>query len=487
MAMRERAARGVLWSTLEFGGGEGISFVVFLILARLVAPADFGIVALAGVFVSFVQIFLVQGFADAVIQREHLDADDCSTAFWVNFAIAAGFMLVILLSADAIARIFGHPELTDVLRWLSPLFVTTALISIHQALLKRHLRFASLALRAFVGVGVGGVVGIGLAFSGFGVWSLVGQQLANAVVSVIVLWWSSTWRPELRFSRRSLAEMGSFSANVIGSSFLAFVIKRSDIILLGYFFPAQQLGYYSLVQRILVTIGLLTLSTVQSIVMPVLSRLQNERERFCEVFAMVIQIVHSVWLPLVLGLGFVAPRLVPLLFGPQWLPSVPLLQILSLTGFSQVFSFFSGPALYAAGRPGAHMRLSLVQLVLTLALFLPATRFGLEGVAFSQVIASFLIIPIHFFVLKRYIGVEPGALLGRSWPSSFAALVMGAALIALDKGPFAGQGGAAALAALIAAGATIYFGVIALIAPRYLRHLLALVETALRGPAAAAP
>src|SRR4051794_31231265 len=126
MALKVKAARGVLWSFLEFGGGEGISFAVFLVLARLVTPEDFGVVSLAGVFVSLVvQVFLNQGFFDAVIQREHLTDEHCSTAFWANMAIAAAFLVATLIGADLLAQLFDQPRLAPVLRWLSLVSLST--------------------------------------------------------------------------------------------------------------------------------------------------------------------------------------------------------------------------------------------------------------------------------------------------------------------------------------------------------------------------
>jgi O-antigen/teichoic acid export membrane protein len=487
MAMKVKAARGVLWSFLEYGGGEGISFIVFLVLARLVAPEDFGIVALAGVFVAFVQVFLLQGFADAIIQRQKLTADHCSTAFWSNVAIAGLFFLATEATADRLAAAFAQPRLAEVLRWLSLVFISTALISTHQAVFKRELQFRSFALRALVGITAGGAVGVVLALKGFGVWALVGQQLTNGLASVIVIWSTSSWRPRLRFSKPCFREMAPFAGNVVGSNLVGFMFKKLDVFLIGWFFDAELLGYYYLVQRLLVTVGLLTLSTVQSIVMPVLSRLQGDRERFNGVFATTIQLVHAIWLPLVLGMGLIASPLLPLLFGAKWQPSVPLMEIMTLTAFSMVFSFFSGPVLYAAGQPQSHLRLSLIQVAITVLIFLPLTQVGLIGVAISYALSYALIAPLHLFVLQRDAGVNPWwALAGCRAPTG-AAIAMAIAVLALKAELLASLSPVAALIALVMLGVAVYCGMLALFAPNLVRRVVGLVESALGRQPVVAP
>lgn len=485
MGMKTKAVRGVLWSLVEFGGGEGIAFVVFLVLARLVAPSDFGTVALAGAFVAFVQLFLVQGFADAVIQRQELDPDHVSTVFWTNLGIAAAFFAATMLGADLLAQVFGQPLLGLVLRGLSPLFLTSALISTHQAMFKRDLRFAAFAMRALVGVGLGGLVGIVMAFQGWGVWALVAQQLANGIASVIVIWATSEWRPQLRCSRRHLAELAPFAGNVIGSNLVTFFARKLDIFLIGLFLDAVQLGYYYLVLRLVTTLGLVTLSTVQAIVMPVLSRLQGDRYRFQQGYATAIQLSETLWLPTVLGLGLVAPTAVPLLFGDAWLPAVPLLQVVSLVGFTQVFSVFSAQVLYAAGRPAVNLRLSVLQVLLTASVFIPATRFGVIGVAAGFALVSALAAPLHQLVLHRTIGTDPIDLARRCLPPIAAGIVMAIAVGLVELRFGTSLRPVQLLAVELATGAATYAGILLLLAPALIRDVVGIAAAALgrRAPA----
>jgi O-antigen/teichoic acid export membrane protein len=487
MAMKARAARGVLWSLLEYGGGEAISFLVFLVLARLVTPADFGLVALAGVYVAFVQTFLVQGFADAVIQRAELNEDHCTTAFWANLAVAALFLLLGIALARPVAWLFGQPELAGIICWLSPVVLSTALNSIPQALFKRRLRFASFALRALVGIAAGGIVGVAMALNGWGVWSLVGQQLANGMVSVAVIWGTSEWRPGWRPARRSFAEMAPFSWNVIAGALVRFCYLKCDVFLIGLFLDARLLGYYTIVQRLLITCGLVTQSSVLPIVLPVLSRLQHDRQRFRDAFVTAVRLTQALWLPLAVGLGVVADPLIPLLFGRQWIPSIPLFEIMSLTGFFQLFSYFTAPALVALGKPEQVLRLGLAQFVAILVLFVPAAfAFGIMGVAAAFTAEFLVIIPFHAVALKRLAGVDLGEVIVQCRASIGAGAAMAVAVLLLKAELAVSLSGSALLAVLVAAGAVVYVAVFAVLGWRELREIAGFAESALgRRPAAA--
>jgi O-antigen/teichoic acid export membrane protein len=484
--LRTRAARGVFWTLIEYGGGEGIAFLVFLMLARVVEPADFGLISLSLVFVSFIQMFLVQGFADAVIQRETLDPDHCSTAFWTNLAIAATFVVLTLALADPIADLFHDPDLAPVLRWLSPLPLGTALISIHQAVFKRRLDFANFAKRAVLGVGTGGIVGIACALEGCGVWSLVAQQLTNAAVSVVVIWWNCEWRPSWRFSPRCFRDMAGFSTSIMGNNLVTFIYRKADVTLIGYFFDTHQLGYYYLVQRLLITMGLVTQSTIQSIVMPVLSRVQNDPARFREIFARAVEFLNAIWLPLTLGAGLVASLLLPVVFGAKWAPGVPLLEIYSLVGFTEAYTLYSAPALTAAGRPRAYLKLSVIQIVIGIALLLPATLFGLRGIVAADVLIAASLIPFHLAVLKREAGIEPSALLRRCLPAIGATLVMAITVMALKGALAATLPPVMALILVVLAGAAVYALALAILAPAFIRQIINLLATTLGRSAAAA-
>jgi len=204
MSLREQAVKGVVWSGIQNWGSSLLSVGVFLVLARLLDAQAFGLVALASAFTGLMVIFLRQGFSRAIIQRSDLQPGHLDTAFWIN--IAGGVVLTGagMALAGLVSSVYGEPQLTPVIRWLSVGFLASALSATQEAVLQRRLNFKGLAMRSLVASLAGGVVGVGMAVSGFGLWSLVGQNLCAGLVGVVVLWRASEWRPGFNVSRKHI-------------------------------------------------------------------------------------------------------------------------------------------------------------------------------------------------------------------------------------------------------------------------------------------
>jgi O-antigen/teichoic acid export membrane protein len=220
--------------------------------------------------------------------------------------------------------------------------------------------------------------------------------------------------------------------------------------------------------------------------MPVLSRVQNDQARFREIFARAVEFLNAIWLPLALGAGLVASLLLPVVFGTKWQPSVKLLEIYCLVGFTEAYTLYSAPALTAAGRPRAYLKLSVIQIVIGIALLLPATLFGLRGIVAADVLIAASLIPFHLVVLKREAGIEPIALLRRCLPAIGATLVMAVTVMALKGALAATLPPVMALVLVVLAGAAIYALALAILAPAFIRQILNLLATTLGRSAAAA-
>ena len=210
MTLKQKAAKGIVWSIIQKWGRAAIWFVIFTTLSRLLAPEAFGLVALASTFTAFLEIFLNQGFSSAIIQRHELEREHLDTAFWISILTGTLMMIGTMLISGLVAAFFGEPQLTPILRWLSVSFIFTALSGTQMAILQRKLAFKSLAARSLVATLLGGIVGVSMAFAGFGVWSLVGQNLAMGFIGVIVLWRASDWRPRFEVSKKHYKELFGF-------------------------------------------------------------------------------------------------------------------------------------------------------------------------------------------------------------------------------------------------------------------------------------
>ncbi|MBF2047374.1 MAG: lipopolysaccharide biosynthesis protein [Elainella sp. C42_A2020_010] len=405
MSIREKAIQGVLWSALQNWGSQVGSLLVFFLLARLLTPEAFGLVAMANIFLAFMQIFLQQGFAQSLIQRQDLEPEHIDTAFWTNLAIGACLTAFGLTAAGWVAAQFQQPQLTPILQVLSLLFLITACGNVQQALLERAFNFRATATRALAATLVGGAAGIGLALAGFGVWSLVGQQVIQELTGVLVLWHASDWRPRFRVSLPHFWQLFRFGMPILGFNFLNFLNSRADDLLIGYFLGAVPLGYYSIAYRILGVMQQLLVQTSQQIALPTFSRLQSDLEQFRQAFYTATQLTSLIAFPVFLGVLVLAPELVVMLFGEQWTPSIPVLQVLSLAGIFQSISFFKSSVFMAMGKPSWSLWLSLLTVVLNLIGFSIAVRWGIVAVAAAFVIRGYVVFPIGQWAVSRLIHI----------------------------------------------------------------------------------
>jgi O-antigen/teichoic acid export membrane protein len=481
--LQRRAARGLTWTMVHTWGGQALSLVVFVILARLLAPPDFGLVALAAVFVALAQLVVDQGLGDALIQRREITQRQIDTAFWV--AIATGFLLMVaaFLLAAPIAGALQEPDLAPILQVLSVTFVLSALASIPIALLTRELAFRPLAIRAVVSIVGGGVVGIAMAVLGFGAWALVWQQVAAAVLSVITLWSVTPWRPRLAVSRSDFAELFAFGARVVGSDILGFVSRNADNFLIGAFLGTSPLGIYAIGYRILDVSQRLLINVARKITFPVFSRLQHDPARLARAYLRVTRASAVLIVPGYVGLALVAPELTVLVFGRTWAESGPVAAILFLSGPVLAVQAFSGSLLYAAGHPEVVLRFRVITTVANVIGFVVALPFGILAVAGAFTIRCYLFLPLLMAWTRTHAGVGIRAYLAEVRSTVLASLAMTVAVVAVKLLAGDGFGLGALLAVEVAAGAVAFLATLWLVEPSLLREVWAVAEQALPGVA----
>jgi PST family polysaccharide transporter len=431
MSFRETVAKGVVWSVIQKWGRAAISIVTFVTLSRLLAPEAFGLVALASVFTVFVELFLDQGFSAAVVQRTDLEREHLDTAFWVNLLTGILLTAGVIAASGLVATFFEEPRLAPVLRWLSISFILSALSSTQIAILQRKLAFKSLAARSLAATTVGGIAGVSMAFAGFGVWSLVGQNLATGLAGVIVLWRVSGWRPGFHASRKHYKELFTFGVSIVGNHALSVLVRRSDDFLIGYFLGPTSLGYYTIGYQLLSLIIRVVTGITNAVAFPAFSRLQHEPKRMLRAFYKVTQYTSLLAFPVFIGMATLAPELVPALFGEKWAPSIPVMQVLALIGILQSVSYFNGSIIRASGKPSWELGIMLLNAVVTVIGFLLAVHWGIVAVAASLVIVGYLLAPLSYLAVRRLIQIDFNTYLWQFAPPLSASLVMVAVIVGL--------------------------------------------------------
>ncbi len=305
-----------------------------------------------------------------------------------------------------VAKVFEQPKLIPILQCLSLIFIINSLSRVHNALLSRKFAFKVIALRSLWGTIVSGIVGISMAFAGYGVWSLVTLNITSELVSLIFIWWAVDWRPKWRFSAKHFQDLYSFGIYLLAFKFIQFFDKRSDNLLIGYFLGEVALGYYAIAYRILEVMTQLLIKTVDKVALPTFSRLQTEPESFRRLFYRTTQFTSLIAFPTYLGVVVFAPELIVTLFGEQWIPATVAMQILALEGIVLSVSLFHKSVFMSVGKPAWTVRISILNATANLIACLIAVRWGIVAVALAYVISSYLVFPVSQWAVNKLIKIE---------------------------------------------------------------------------------
>lgn len=403
--LRRLATRGVVWSAVQTLGSRLLTVATFVLLAHLLEPRAFGLVAFASVAIAFLTIFVQQGFGQALVQTPTLEKRHLDTAFWVSLGFGTVLALVVVALSVPVAHLFALPEVAPVLQVLSLGFVLSALSSTQVAILQRRMAFRSLAIRLTVANLVGAVLGVVLALLGAGVWALVAQTLSAAAVSVGIVWTVSDWRPGLAVTRATYRELFSFSRNVVGQNIAGFFLRRSDDFFIGAFLGPTLLGIYSVAYRLLIVMMDISINTVSGVALPTFSRLQAEPERLRRAYFAATRVSAVVALPIFCFTIVAAPEVIHVCFGPRWDASIPVMRVLSLIGVANTLTNFNATVLTSVGRPDLALRFMLIASVTNVIGVVVAVHWGILAVAWALVLRNFLIgSPLSITYVSRTLG-----------------------------------------------------------------------------------
>ena len=476
--MKEQTIRGSFWTLIDAAGGQVLSLLAFLVLARLLVPQDYGVVALATSILAIPGVLLNEGLADALIQRDDLQDGHINAAFWANLGLAGVFVVLAQITAGWIAEATGEPLVGPAVRWLSLSLIATALTSIVGAIYRRKFHYSTFALRTLIATASAAIVGVGMAFFGYGVWSLIVSQIVQAVTGAWVMWIGLTWRPRFEFSFAAFRTLYKFASHVMAGNALRFATDRIDQIIIGSFLGVLALGYYYMAQRLLTTINFMTISLVDNVMLPALSRMQDDRNKLVETYISMIWAAAILWVPTVAGLGLISSHLVPLLFGHKWDAAVPVILIASVTAASQALVRPTSQVLLAVGKPAVNVLLNLIQLAITVVSFIVGVRYGVAGAAWAYTFTSFATIPFHLVALHRVVDVPVGSLLRRYSSVLAAGMIMSVVVFVVGELLSPSMGDWCFLVQ-IASGAAAYAIALYAFAPSKVKELVLTVSNAL--------
>lgn len=399
--VKGRAIKSVKWTALAEIASRSIQPIVVLVLARILTPADFGVVGVAMIAIGLAQIFQDFGLGKTLIQRETEVKKSTNIIFWSNIVLAVLLYLILFISAPLLSKFFHDPKVIDVLRVLCLQIVLSSVVSVHQALFQRQFQFKQLFfIRLFSGI-VPAIVSIPLALLGYGVWSLVFGTLAGAIVRIILFWRISHWRPQLSYDFQLARQLFSFSIWVTLEAFLGWVIIWGDSIVLGHFLGVKQLGVY----RVGITFLMLSFGLFFRPIMPIVyssfSRLQSNISELKSSFLKITQLIAAVCLPIGFGLTVLAKPIVSVVFGQKW-QGIEI--VISILAISEALSWLVGhnPEVYRAiGRPDVNSKLYAVTALYFLPVYILAAPHGLFVFCLAKFGAVIISIFLHLFVTNR--------------------------------------------------------------------------------------
>lgn len=403
-SMRVAVVHGLVWSAFEKWGGQILGFVVFVILARLLDSYTFGLVALAGVYLSFIQIFVSQGFGTALVQRKNITQSHLDTVFWINISSAIFLAITTIIFREQIAVMMGDRNISQVLSSLAVGLPLAGFSVVPSAILIREMNFKFLAIRTSISIVVGGVVGIITAIAGFGVWSLVLQQLTGNLIAAVVLWKSVSWKPCFRMSWRALSELSIISIGVMGNNILWIVSQRIDQGLIGARLGVELLGVYWFARRIIDLSHDAIVAPTQTVALPAFSKLQSDHSQLRDAFMRSTSFCSAIIIPFFLSLIFLSSWLIPSIFGSKWKQAVLPMQVLCIAGMFRGIQAFVHPTFLALGKIGSYTIIFMIYTTISLAGSWLMMSYGIVPVAWAIVIAAGFIGIINFIVLGRFLG-----------------------------------------------------------------------------------
>ena len=464
--LEAQVLRGIAWKVASQVILQGSRIVVALVLARLLAPHDYGIAGMVLVFSSLIAVFSDVALGAALVQRRHLTELDRSTVFWTSTAVGLAFTTIGILMSWPVAAFFGEPQVQPLLAAMSGSFVLTALGTTQKALLTRDLDFKRLELRLIGATLASAVLGVTAAALGAGAWAIIGQQIVLAFGSTLLLWVASPWRPRFRFSSRSLRSLLGFSAGVFGTRVLFYVSRNADNLLVGKYLGSAALGSYALAYNLMLMPMERLAAPVQEVLFPAFSRMQDTPRRLATAWLRVNKAIAALTIPVLLALIVVAPEFVAVALGEKWEPAVPVLQILAWAGLLQSLQRLNSSVLQARGRAGSLFLFSAVAAGTNLAGFVIGLEWGIVGVAAAYAITNTALQPIYMRLTAHTVGLGLRACVASLAGVLQASVVMLAAILgARSLLLHAGAGSAATLVATLAAGALVYLPVLAWRAP----------------------
>ncbi len=405
-SLKNKTVKGTVWSSLERFSVQGIQFFVMIVMARILTPADYGLIGMLAIFIAVSQSLIDSGFSQALIRKQDRSEIDNSTVFYFNIGVGAVLYFLLYFSAPLIASFYNEPQLIPITRVMGLSLVFNSLAVVQRALLTINLDFKTQAKASFIGAAISGAIGITMASIGFGVWAIVWQQISNLAIISLLLWILSKWKPIWVYSWKSFKELFGFGSKLLASGLLDTIFRNLYLIVIGKFFNASDLGYYTRAQQFTDFASSNISGIFQRVTYPVLCTIQDDDIRLCDVYRRLLKTSAFIIFPLMMGLAAVAKPMVISFLTEKWIPSAVLIQVLCFSQMWYPVHSINLNLLQVKGRSDLFLKLEIIKKLITVIILCITLPLGLIPMCLGMIVSSIisLIINTHYTGKLIYLG-----------------------------------------------------------------------------------
>lgn len=394
-SLKNKTVKGIVWSSIERFSVQGIQFLVMIVMARLLTPKDYGLVGMVAIFIAVAQSLVDSGFSQALIRKQNRTETDNSTVFYFNIVVGILLYLVLFAIAPLVADFYDSPELTALMRVICLSVVFNSFVVVQRALLTVNIDFKTQAKASLTAAVVSGVIGIGMAYSGFSYWSIVAQQLVNLGLNTLLLWIFTRWRPRWIYSWGSFRELFTFGSKLMVSGLLDVVYRNMYLLVIGKVFTASSLGYYTRANQFAEFPSSNLTGIMQRVTYPVLCQIQDDDERLAQIYRRFLRLSAFLIFPLLVGLSAVAEPFVLLLLKEQWLFAATLLQIICFAMMWYPIHAINLNLLQVKGRSDLFLRLEIIKKAIAVLILCVTIPMGLIAMCVGQILSSLIALIIN--------------------------------------------------------------------------------------------
>lgn len=423
-SLKKDTTKGVFWSLIERFGTQGVQFLVMLVMARLLSPNDYGVVGMLVVFVSIAQAFVDGGFSQALIRKKDRTEVDNSTVFYFNIVVSVLIYLIFYLFAPFVSKFYNMPTLTPFMRVICLSIIINAFGVVQRALFNANIDFKAQAKASLIAIVISGVIGISLAFRGFGPWALVWQQLSNLVVNTLFLWIYSEWRPILAYSWKSFNELFSFGSKLLATSLLNAIYNNIQTIVIGKLYAAKSLGLYSRATHFADLPSQQFTSVFMRVTFPVLCKVQDDLDRLTSVYRRMLRVSAYIVFPLLIGMAAVAHPMIEVFLGKQWIECAYMLQIICFAKMWYPIHAINLDILQVSGRSDLFLKIEIYKKIVSLTLLALSAPFGIIAMCYSNLLSSLICLYINTYYSSKILGISLQSQLKDLFPTISLAIVM---------------------------------------------------------------